>query len=105
MSELPEVECIGCRRRARCVRVSDGTIYRPMAWVYPNNGTPLLGHCRDCQARIEAAATLERVNNCKTVAEYADVLRSIGLHEAADGAAERLAHLNAGDDRGHTEDG
>lgn len=90
MSDVPEVECMGCKRRARCVRVSDGTVYKPTAWSYPIEATPLRGLCRDCQAKAEAATVLERVKNCTTVAEYADVLRSIGLHAEADGAAARL---------------
>lgn len=49
----PEVECSGCGRRAECMRMSDGTVYRPFAWAYPDESKPLSGICRGCQ-EVEA---------------------------------------------------
>ncbi len=45
----PEVECVDCERRVRCIRVKDGTVYRPLAWKFPDPSFPLNGFCGDCQ--------------------------------------------------------
>jgi hypothetical protein len=47
--EVPEVECSGCKRRVKCVRVSDGTVYRPFAWTFNDESKPLVGLCGDCR--------------------------------------------------------
>lgn len=49
MSDLPEVTCTGCGRRVKCIRVSDGTVYKPIAWLYPDETKPLEGLCGACQ--------------------------------------------------------
>lgn len=59
--DVPEVTCTGCGRRVRCVRVSDGTVCRPFAWVYPDEERPLDGFCGDCQAERCATAFLGRM--------------------------------------------
>jgi hypothetical protein len=46
----PEVECLSCGRCARCVRASDGTVYRPIAWTCPGASAPLVGICPECQS-------------------------------------------------------
>jgi hypothetical protein len=79
MSDVPEVTCLGCGRRAACMRMRDGTVYKPFAWKYPKADAPLSGVCGDCQCRAEAADVIERVKNCKTVEEYEAIKRSIGL--------------------------
>lgn len=43
----PLVTCISCWRQAKCVTVSDGTVYRPLAWQFDDGG--LLGTCGACQ--------------------------------------------------------
>jgi hypothetical protein len=48
--EVPEVECSGCKRRVKCVRVSDGTVYRPFAWIFTDDSKPLVGLCGSCEA-------------------------------------------------------
>ena len=59
MSDIPEVECIWCERKVRCIRVSDGTVYRPLAWTFNPEHHPLLGVCTDCQVKQQAAQFLE----------------------------------------------
>lgn len=49
MSDLPEVTCASCNRTVKCIRVSDGTVYRPIAWTYPDDAKPLEGICGGCQ--------------------------------------------------------
>lgn len=48
--EPPECECLGCGRKVRCIRVKDGTMYRPFAWFFPTPG--VLGWCGECRERI-----------------------------------------------------
>jgi hypothetical protein len=48
-AEKRQVQCVGCGRVAACVRVSDGTMYKPTAWVYPSPHTPMRGVCGQCQ--------------------------------------------------------
>lgn len=45
----PEVTCVKCIRRVKCIRVKDGVWYKPFAWEYPNEATSLLGICVECQ--------------------------------------------------------
>jgi hypothetical protein len=46
---LVEVECSGCKRRVKCIRVSDGTVYRPFSWTFNDDSKPLVGLCGDCR--------------------------------------------------------
>lgn len=48
---VPQVECAGCGRKVACIRVSDGTIYRPFAWVFSDEAQPLRGLCGGCKAK------------------------------------------------------
>lgn len=50
MSEaaLPVVTCLGCGRQVECMRVKDGTVYRPTGWRYPDPNEPLRGECGAC---------------------------------------------------------
>ena len=48
---VPQVECSSCGRKVACARVSDGTIYRPFAWTYPDEAQPLRGLCGGCKAK------------------------------------------------------
>jgi hypothetical protein len=57
----PKVTCTNCRREARCIRVSDGTIYKPTAWTYPDSTTPLLGICSACSAALDAAEAIKHL--------------------------------------------
>lgn len=82
MKFVPEVECFGCGRRAACLRMKDGTVYKPFAWKYPDVTEPLGGICGDCQCRVEAAVLIDRVKKCKTVEEYEDLKQSMGLESA-----------------------
>jgi len=43
------VRCTACGRRARCARMADGTTYRPLAWVFPEEKRPLAGLCGRCR--------------------------------------------------------
>lgn len=52
----PEVVCTGCGRRVRCVRVSDSTVYKPFAWIYPDKAKPLEGLCGGCQTDLDGFA-------------------------------------------------
>jgi hypothetical protein len=61
------------------MRMRDGTVYKPMAWVYSDELRPLCGVCGDCQCRAEAANIIDRVKNCKTTEEYEAMKKSIGL--------------------------
>ena len=78
MNDIPEVECIDCQRHVRCIRVKDGTIYRPMAWTYPDEATPLRGVCHDCHLRAKAKAYMDRLRNC-TAEEYEAIKLELGL--------------------------
>jgi hypothetical protein len=49
LSFLPRATCTECGRVVECVRVQDGTIYKPTAWTYPNPDEPLRGVCGGCQ--------------------------------------------------------
>jgi hypothetical protein len=42
---VPSVECLACGRVVACVRVSEGRVIRPIAWIYPDESTPLRGVC------------------------------------------------------------
>lgn len=44
------VVCCGCGRQTECITVSDGTVYRPFAWEFPDPDTPLRGFCRACSS-------------------------------------------------------
>lgn len=45
---VPHVTCSGCGRQAACVRMLDGTVYRPFAWTFPDAQTPRVGLCGGC---------------------------------------------------------
>ena len=49
MSDPPTVTCRCCARTCACLRVKDGTVYRPFAWTFPNAATPLVGLCGGCR--------------------------------------------------------
>jgi len=49
VSDAPIVTCARCARACSCVRVKDGTVYRPLAWTFPDTATPLVGLCGGCQ--------------------------------------------------------
>ncbi len=49
MTDPPEVTCVGCGRTASCVRVADGTVYRPVTWRFDDEAQPRRGTCPDCQ--------------------------------------------------------
>jgi endogenous inhibitor of DNA gyrase (YacG/DUF329 family) len=53
MDDLPEVTCITCGRTVTCIRVSDGTVYKPFEWVYPDGAKPLEGNCGGCRTLID----------------------------------------------------
>lgn len=46
--EVHQVVCTCCHRKVRCIRVDDGTIYRPFRWTFPDEAKPLEGICFDC---------------------------------------------------------
>ena len=48
MSETT-VSCRDCGRVAKCATMSDGTMYRPFTWQYPDPANTLSGLCPDCQ--------------------------------------------------------
>lgn len=54
-STVPSVACSRCHRIVKCIQVSDGTIYRPFAWLFPYSNTDLLGVCAACQTPKERA--------------------------------------------------
>ncbi len=85
MSSIPNVKCLGCDRVAPCMRMKDGTVYKPFAWQYPNDSDPMRGVCGDCQTKAQAAAFVARVGACKTVEEYHGILREVGLDPAGSG--------------------
>ena len=39
------VTCSKCDRTARCIRMTDGTVYRPTGWTYPDPTMPMVGVC------------------------------------------------------------
>lgn len=45
---VPTVTCVQCARRVDCIRVADGTVYRPLTWAFPFLGRPYEGYCVDC---------------------------------------------------------
>ena len=49
MSDTPVVTCARCGRACSCVRVKDGTVYRPFAWTFPDKTARLLGLCGGCR--------------------------------------------------------
>ena len=44
----PVVICTGCGRQVECIRVKEGTLYRPFAWTFADAEWPLLGVCGGC---------------------------------------------------------
>ncbi len=46
---VPEVTCTDCGRVAQCMRMRDGTVYKPAAWLYPDAAKPLVGFCSMCR--------------------------------------------------------
>lgn len=48
-NDVPKVTCSRCERVANCIRVSDGTVYKPTAWQYPDKAKPFEGVCGGCQ--------------------------------------------------------
>jgi hypothetical protein len=44
-SGAPYVECLVCKREVPCVKLKDGTVYKPFAWTYPDEEQPLMGVC------------------------------------------------------------
>jgi len=44
----PTVTCRGCGRIANCMVMSDGTVYRPFTWEYPDLTDPSVGECPAC---------------------------------------------------------
>lgn len=54
---VPEVECLGCERKVACLRVSDGTVYRPVTWLYNQPKWPTLGWCPQCQHAARATCS------------------------------------------------
>ena len=50
MAEMAEfvdatVACSKCGHTARCIRTTDGTVYRPAGWAYPDPDAPMVGVC------------------------------------------------------------
>lgn len=46
------VRCSSCGRTASCVQVKDGTVYKPVAWEYPDKANPMQGICSGCQTSL-----------------------------------------------------
>lgn len=46
---LPTVVCTSCGHVASCVRMKDGTVYKPIAWAYPDRSMPMQGICGACR--------------------------------------------------------
>jgi len=49
------VTCTDCKREARCLRMGDGTEYKPYAWSYLDSAQPMVGVCPLCKSRRAAA--------------------------------------------------
>jgi hypothetical protein len=45
----PYVECLVCARIVPCVKLVDGTVYKPFGWTYPDADRPLMGVCQNHQ--------------------------------------------------------
>lgn len=58
VGEVPTATCSSCGHQAKCIRVSDGTVYRPTAWVYPDPAKPLEGLCGGCRGPMYITATI-----------------------------------------------
>ncbi len=43
------VQCAACGRVANCIRVADGTVYRPFTWQAQSDGSLL---CLDCSGVV-----------------------------------------------------
>lgn len=52
------VTCTDCGRSVRCIRMRDGTEYKPFAWSYLDPAQPLRGVCPTCKSRRAAARML-----------------------------------------------
>jgi hypothetical protein len=46
---VPVVTCSKCGTKANCARLSDGAIYKPASWQYPDKANPFDGLCLGCQ--------------------------------------------------------
>lgn len=57
LAPVPEVECLGCGRTASCLRVANGTVYRPFAWLFSYPPQPRLGWCPACREAHERSCT------------------------------------------------
>jgi hypothetical protein len=47
------VTCVDCGRQIPCIRVKDGTLYRPLAWTFSDAHAPFRGTCSKCQRMLE----------------------------------------------------
>jgi hypothetical protein len=57
--EKPVVTCANCSRQVVCVKMDDGTVYRPFEWTFPDPSMPLVGYCRDCYDALLAVASAQ----------------------------------------------
>jgi hypothetical protein len=83
VSNVPEVECIRCHRKAACAVMRDGTVYRPFAWTYTDGS--LRGTCGDCVTKavaercVDVARAIHAADPAKPTSKVIDEAIAIAL--------------------------